>query len=113
MHRARHQFLARAALAQYQHRISALAHSFDQAVHALHLHRDTDQIREPRPRPQRLTQHAVFLIHVQQANHAVQLAAQLRDVKRLGNVIRRPRRVASTALSIVPYCVSTSTAVCG
>jgi hypothetical protein len=88
---ARHEFLSRAALTQNQHRIWILTHSSDPAVHALHLQRNTGQIREPRPRPPRLAQHAVFLVHVQQTNQAIQLAAQFGDVKRFGDVIRGPQ----------------------
>ncbi len=94
VHRSRHQFLTRAAFPQDQHRIGVLTHFFDDAVHLPHPRRRPDQPPESRARAQRLPQDPVFLVHIDHPDHPVDLAAQLRNVKRLGDVIRRaqPRR---------------------
>ena len=89
MNRTRHQLLARAALAQDQHRIVVLADLFNHLVHALHLRRNADQPAKARPRAQLLAQDAIFLIEFDGAHHALQLGAQFFNVKRLGHVIRR------------------------
>ena len=46
-------------------------------------------------------------------HQAIELGAQLRHVEWLRNVVRRAEPVASMAVSIVPYCVSTMTAISG
>ena len=64
MNRARHQLLARSALAQNQHRIVVLADLFDQLVDALHLGRDADQAAKARAGAQLLAKNAIFLVQL-------------------------------------------------
>ena len=89
MNRARHQFLARAALSQDQDRIIMLRHFLDQLVDALHPRRDADESAETRPAVQLLAQQAVFLVDFDGMHQAIQLGAQFLDVKRLGDVVGR------------------------
>ena len=91
MDRARHQFLARPALAENQHRIGVLRHFLDQLVHPLHPRGHPDQPAKSRPAAQLLAQQAVFLVHLDGVHQAVQLGTQFLHVKRFRDVVGGPQ----------------------
>src|SRR5271156_871931 len=65
-----------------------LAYFFDQPVHALHLGRNAYQTRESRLGAKLLAKYSIFLIHLKQSYHPIELAPQLWDVERLRHVVR-------------------------
>ena len=89
MNRARHQFLAGAALSQDQDRIVVLRDFLDQLVHALHAGRHAHESAKTGPALQLFAQQPVFLIGFDGMHQAIELGAQFLHVKWLRNVVGR------------------------
>ncbi len=84
---AGHEFLARPALPENQHRIIVLAHLLDHFVHALHFGGDANEAAETWAAAQLFAQDTVFLVEFDGVQQAVQLAAQLVDVEWFRHVV--------------------------
>src|ERR1700730_6862971 len=89
MNRSRHPFLSCAALSQDQDRISMLRHFFDRLVNALHFRGDADQSAKARLAAKLFAQQSVFLIDLNRMHQAIELGAQLCNVERRRDVVRR------------------------
>jgi hypothetical protein len=64
-----------------------LADLFNQAIHFLHFHRQANQAAEARPRAESFAENPILLLH-RAFEPCDRSAAQLRNVKWLGDVVR-------------------------
>src|SRR5579863_3417394 len=84
---ARYHFLARPALAQYQHRMHAVGGLGDDAVELLHLRRPSNDAAEPLFRFHLLAQNAVLGLELQVAAHALQQQLEFVQAEGLGHIV--------------------------
>jgi hypothetical protein len=87
MNGPRDQLLASSTFTENEHGIGVLGDLLDQPVNALHFGRSSDQAAKTRACAELFAKHAVFLIHIEEAHDAVQLSAQIGNMKRLSDIV--------------------------